>query len=62
MGTECLPWEETREGRMGYIEAHEAAQERRAAGQRQNKCFYCARWYWYPDDEDEHQAGRSVLS
>ena len=41
---------------MGYIEAHCAAQESLAAGERQSQCVHCMLWFW-KSDADEHRNG-----
>ena len=54
MGTECLPWEETRGARMGYFNQYGDAERRRKRGEKQRQCQNCARWFW-PDCADDHQ-------
>ena len=52
----CIPHDQSRTRRLGYLQAHEEAQERLHRGERQ-QCGSCGRWYW-PADEKEHSQHR----
>ena len=50
----CLPHEETRAYRMGYMQWHSDAHERYyTRKERQQLCKSCGKWHW-ADDAAEH--------
>ena len=53
--TECLPYDQTRAHRMGYLWAHADARRRLGAGERQTLCPSCGQYYWARDSKEHRQ-------
>ena len=53
----CLPYGETKSAGMGYLEAHEDAEQRMKRGEMQLRCPHCQRYFW-PSQANEHVTGQ----
>lgn len=54
----CIPWEDTRAAKAGYLENHSDAERRIKAGQRQRQCRSCGRHFWADEAAEHHHEGR----